>query len=872
MVTVHTPFRKYERGHFFPKYKRVPGEGPLPAKILLIGERPGENEARRGRPFIGKAGEILNTCLNAAALKRSQIYVTNLVKTFSQYGKPTEEEINRDAEELMTEIIECEPEIIGMLGTYTVESLMRVPRAEMDRTHGVPQWWTTPEGRRVIALPMYHPAAALYSNTMPIVLDDFLTLAAIDAGEITVKEDVYAGKEKYEEWQGGFYTRTPAAVDTEGSRSRPWCITFAQQYGSAYMVRRVSPESAFGDRVYLHNSLHDLGVLRSMGIELGDNQFTDTMVLAYHLCTEPQGLKELSYRHSAMVMHSYNDLIREPNKRKAVEFLSTVAEADWPDPPPYSVIEKGIVKIKRPHNIKRLAKRALDDIASGKVDKNGDPPDLRKRWENWDDEVKSPVVEVMGDMPEATLDDVDYPTAMHYACRDADATLRLAPILEDKIRAFGLEKAVVLDHAVIPMVDRMQQAGIRLAGDEFWKGLQDRCLAQMGKAKYKIYKMTGADINPGSGDQVAALLYGQLGLTPPKLTDGGDRGSTDALSMESLLADAPVVEPIMDYKEAQKIDGTYRRPLQRLAGLGDGRAHPTIRLTRTTTGRLSMADPPLHQIPAHTDLGAVVREGFIAAEGCCLGDWDLNQIEMRLMAHESQDRVLCQRFWDNADIHTETACDMFGVTVSQLSHNAKGKVNDWRRNVAKHAAFGIINGITEHGMVNYMILNRCKQADGSSWTEADCAEFIAEWFRIYKGVKNFQNNCVAEALQTGLSRESISGRMINLAAIWSPNKVLADTAARNSYVMHTQGGAAALLKRAMAVIWQQLKEVWKDYPQYRLEPVLQVHDELMFEMTDDPFLRNLWEGLVMDALTTTTKLRVPVLADGDFGHSWKEAH
>src|SRR5208337_1131712 len=164
---------------------------------------------------------------------------------------------------------------------------------------------------------------------------------------------------------------------------------------------------------------------------------------------------------------------------------------------------------------------------------------LRKRWGDWDDEMRWPVIEVLGEMPVATLDDVDPTVAETYACRDADATLRIAPILEDKIRAMGLEEAVALDHSILPIVDKMQETGIMLADRPFWDQLGQECDAQMGRAKYAIYRETGAEINPASGDQVAELLYSQLGLTPPKYTDSGSRGKVDAIALDCLLSAEP---------------------------------------------------------------------------------------------------------------------------------------------------------------------------------------------------------------------------------------------------------------------------------------------------------------------------------------------
>ncbi len=251
-----------------------------------------------------------------------------------------------------------------------------------------------------------------------------------------------------------------------------------------------------------------------------------------------------------------------------------------------------------------------------------------------------------------------------------------------------------------------------------------------------------------------------------------------------------------------------------------------------------------------TELGRQIRAGFVAPEGRILGDWDLDQIEMRIMAHESRDEELCRLFIEGQDIHSQTAAKIFSVPL----HDIAGK-KDVRRTVAKHAGFGIINGITEHGLLNYLILNRCKRPDGESWTLDDCVMLLNGWFDGYPGVRKFQQERVREAEETGLSRESISGRIIYLPAVWHPtNKVMRESAGRMSYVMHTQGGAAALIKKTMKVIWDTVCKV----KELAVEPLLWVHDELLFECPDDYRIQEIDER-VNHALSTTVKLRVPCL-------------
>lgn len=348
----HNQHSRFERrSPFTSHYRRVLGEGPVPAQVMLIGERPGEHEARAGRPFVGPAGQLLDTMLAAANLDRKQIYITNLVKDFRDYEKPTVEDIARELPELRQEIELVNPQIIGLLGTFAVESVLGRERAEMERIHGVPE--RNGDGRTYIG--MFHPAAGLYNaDVMASVLDDFLRLGQLVDGEIQVREDEYQGREKYEPWEGAFYVQTACAVDTEGDRLNPWCLTWSTRPGTAHLVKRVPPQSGFAGQVYLHNSLHDLGVLRTMGVELREGQFTDTMVLAYHLCVEPQGLKALAYRHCGADQQEYQELVEWPNREKALDYLLRVACRTWPNPEPYIVQEKGVPKIKKPQDRKSV--------------------------------------------------------------------------------------------------------------------------------------------------------------------------------------------------------------------------------------------------------------------------------------------------------------------------------------------------------------------------------------------------------------------------------------------------------------------------------------------------------------------------------------
>lgn len=836
---------------------RVHGEGPCPCRVMLIGEKPGRTEAEQGRPFIGLTGSMVSEIyLPLAGMKREEVYITNLVKEFTEYGKPTQEEIDRDSDELNSEFIAVAPIVVGLLGTYAVEAVLSGERAELERVHGIP---TRIPNDPCIYLPMYHPAAALYSvETMPHIIEDFKVLARLAKGEYDwlSREDQWAGREIYRSLEcDSVDVHGPSAADTEGSRKRPWCMTYSVQPGISMMVKPGQP-ATFDGLVWLHNSLHDLQVLAAMGIVLEDEQFIDTMVLAYLLCLEPQGLKLLAYRHCGMSMMSYDDVIMEADRARATEYLVGVDAVQWEVVQPYVIIEGGKAKVHKPQSINQRVRRILNDY--NKREGTEDPVDPRKRWGGVEDYIKQEVVEALGEMPEATLDDVDPESAKNYACRDSDATIRLGPILERKINEMGLGGVSEIDHHVIPMVNRMQEVGAPIAPAPYWERLIEKCDDQMGRAKYRILQATGAEINPDSGDQVAALLYGQLKMIPPKMTESGARGATNDKSLEQLVGQHPCVDMVLDYREASKVRSSFASVFLRASRRDETRIHCNMRITRVSSGRLAATNPNLLAIPVRSALGKEVRGGFSAPDGRVLGDWDLDQIEMRVLAHESRDLKLVELFAaGDKDIHRETAASMFGIRPEEVRAE--------QRYAAKRVGFGVITGITEYGLVDQMALARARRPDGQNWTKDDCRQMIEEWFKVYVGAKEYLEACKEEARQTGISRD-MWGRVRYLPGVWSKVKWVAEEAGRQSHSHKIQAGAQGIIKRAM---WP----IWKDVCKWRLggaDPLLQVHDELLFEMDDDKEWQQVVDQTVIYHLCNTTKLIVPIKAKGGFGRSWAE--
>jgi uracil-DNA glycosylase family 4 len=856
---------------------------------MLIGERPGENEAKERKPFVGLAGRYLDRYMFNAGIDRNFVYITNLVKTFVEYGKPQDWEIRRDWPELMMEILEVQPQIVGLLGTYATEFMLGVDRANLDRTHGIPVYAAIGGFYDCIAVPMTHPAAGLYSTEMmPQIMSDFVYLRMVMDGKLRPTPDLWAGNEDYGKlWtetrpETGIWTgANVGAIDTEGSAAAPWCATASFQHGTARIYLPTVAEkvpSVLGlGCIYLHNSLHDLAVLRSMGISLGDDQFLDTMVLSYLLAIEPQGLKELAWRWNGMEMQSYGEIIAEADRNVALAYLEGINANEWSPAKEYVVVEGGKARIRKPNSINQRVRRILADVHDDKRDSKGDRVDPRARWNKIEYHLKQEVVEALGPMPEATLNDVPRSKAVHYACRDADATLRLGPQLQAKINAMGLSDICRIDHGAIPIIDRMQHTGIGLAEDKFWVKLEDECDAQMGRMVHSIRQGTGWEINPDSPVQVAELLYDHLKLPVVKLTEGGnDRtggrideatwrdASTKDKALEAIVHLHPVVDMVLDYREASKIKSSYVSVFRSILRSGANRVHPNLRITRVVTGRLACNEPNLLAIPVRSKLGKKVRGGFIAGEGRVIADYDLDQVEMRWMADESRDEALCRIFIDGkVDVHTDTAANMFGKSYNSVVTE--------ERYAAKRVGFGVITGITEYGLLDQMILARAKRPDGEQWTLDDCKQMIAAFFGTRPGVRRYMDDAGNEAEKFGYVRDRW-GRIRYLPGAWSPIPAIKAEARRQASSFKIQAGAQGLIKRAMAVIWSDIIRViagcynWNDM--WSIEPLLQIHDSLMFDMTEDA--AHYAGQPIINAMCHTTKSNtgLPFKAKGGTGKTW----
>ncbi len=852
---------------------KVYGVGPKPARILILGERPGKKEMESGKPFVGQTGRELDRRLWDCRLDRATIYLDNLVKDRVE-GKdkpPSPEEIHRDEPDLWAVLDEVRPETIVTMGLHSTRYFLG-EEATLERCHAIPRTmkFTYSCGLKHIqctVFPMYHIAAGFHAPTLqPMIEYDweqfklFLTHGAglfpepVDAWADSVQYSL-ASTTEFDLLLDTLRERPLLApgVDTEGLSGDPWGLSISICPGTALVLKKWHHPDEWFERlnealqdrcVVLHNSLHDLQILRELGIYIND--FLDTMVLAYLLQVEPQGLKPLSYRHSGMEMSDYLDVVAPYAQELYRAFIALAASNS-------TVLQ--LPTAKRKMSLDKRLKKMLKDASKGEVD-------LKKRWDALDDDQKAFIEAAVGEsFPVAGLKHVPDEVAVPYSARDADATFRLLPALEPRVSALGLNDISVLDHSVLPMVDRMQQVGM-MVDQEYFRGLGTVLEQEMALLTHTLQSnghglMFRPDYNPASSDQLAKVLFEDFGLNPIKLTKGKKRPAVDSKVLEELLItyqDRPEVVRFItdqqDFTERLKLKGTYVDNLEKFTA-SDGRIHPSLRTTRVVSGRLSSHDPNLLAIPVRTGLGRLIRGGFVAPRGRQLGSWDLDQIEMRVLAHESADPAMVEVLSDpKRHIHKETTHRIYGIPVAEVDKNSTEYM------MSKNISFGIMYGITADGL-------RAQMAQrGQHRTKEQCQEMIDAYLNIaYPGVKDYMDKCRCDAIRQGYVK-TIMGRLRYIPGIKSSIQAVRSEAERAAGNHPIQGGASDIVKLWMRQLWPKIRHIG-------VEPLLQVHDELIlefdegeFELVDYLVKTALWEGV------EPLRLRVPIRCGGKAAQDW----
>lgn len=449
---------------------------------------------------------------------------------------------------------------------------------------------------------------------------------------------------------------------------------------------------------------------------------------------------------------------------------------------------------------------------------------------------------------------VDIDKAAEYACADADMTFRLHPILEKELRT-GLVWQLFnrVEMPLVPVLYRMERNGISL-DTEFLREMSKQLAQEMASIEGEIYSWVGHKFNINSPQQLGRVLFEELNLPPARKTKSGY--STDVSVLETIRDAHPVVKYVIDYRQLFKLKSTYVDTLPELVDPETGRIHTNFNQTATATGRLSSSEPNLQNIPVRSDLGGRIRQAFIAPdEDHLLLSADYSQIELRIMAHLSQELNLLQAFANDEDIHTTTAAQVFGIDKSAVTQ-------DMRR-VAKTVNFGVIYGMSGYGLEQVTDLSR-EQAD----------KFINAYFEKYRAVMDYVNSTKEHAREKGYV-QTILGRRRYIPEINSSNYQARQGAERMAINMPVQGTAADLIKLAMIKVQEEM-----DARKLRSKMLLQVHDELLFEVpyeevsTMEELLREVMtqdvRELVQEVMPEARPLSVPLSVEINTGRNWGE--
>ncbi|MBI5846457.1 MAG: DNA polymerase I [Nitrospirae bacterium] len=454
---------------------------------------------------------------------------------------------------------------------------------------------------------------------------------------------------------------------------------------------------------------------------------------------------------------------------------------------------------------------------------------------------KKSFMEVLKKRP--SFADVPIDEAAPYAAEDAALAFELKDLLFERLKEGGLESVyLTIEMPLIKVLVDMETAGIKIQ-EGLLEEMSKELAADIAAIEKRVYFLAGEEFNINSPKQLSAILFTGLGLSPSRKTKTGFSTGVDVL--EELAESHELPREVLHYRSLTKLKTTYIDVLPALVNPRTGRLHTSFNQTVTATGRLSSSDPNLQNIPVKGDWGKRIRAAFVAEQGNLLLSADYSQVELRILAHLSNDAGLIAAFRDNIDIHTRTAAEIFGVPLKSVSPEM--------RRTAKTVNFGVIYGISSFGLSETLNIGR-KEAE----------QFIKQYFDRHPGVKQYIEQLIAETTEKGYVT-TLFGRKRPVPELKNQNRNIRQLGERLAVNSPIQGTAADIIKLAMIHIRGRLRA---ESLQARM--ILQVHDELLFELPASEL--HTVGRIVREGMEGVLELSVPLKVDIGHGHNWAEAH
>lgn len=444
---------------------------------------------------------------------------------------------------------------------------------------------------------------------------------------------------------------------------------------------------------------------------------------------------------------------------------------------------------------------------------------------------------------EVTMNAVRFEKVTPYACQDADLALQLAGVLWAKVRERGLDQLYqTIERPLIQVLADMEMWGVKIDSSRM-KKLSQELQEDLARLEKKIFSLSREEFNINSPQQLAHILFEKMGIQPSRKTKKTRSHSTDMSVLQELAQDNPIAQHILEFRQFSKLKSTYADALPLLVNPETGRIHTSYNQTVAATGRLSSSDPNLQNIPARGDLGRRCRQAFIPEPGNLYLSADYSQIELRVLAHLSEDPTLIETFLQDRDIHQDTASRVFGETSALFPEE--------QRRRAKIINFSIIYGTSAFSLAKEL---------GASTSEAQ--NFIDLYFEKHPKVWEFLEKCVTDAQTSGFS-QTLFGRTRPVPELKQDNRMIQQAGRRIALNTPIQGTAADIMKKAMIDVWEEMRA-----QRLKSKMILQVHDELVFEAPEKECHR--LEVLVKEKMENVYPLKVPLKVHLGWGINWAE--